>query len=66
MRVTDLRRNPLPGYTYEDSETFTGDAVRHRMGWKGRKLDDLKGRYLRLEFQFQRADLFGFVAAPSS
>jgi hypothetical protein len=34
--------------------------------WNGRKLNELKGRFIRLEFQYQLADLYSFVAASAS
>ena len=39
------------------------DAIRHTIRWKEKKLADLAGREICLEFQFTKADLFTFVSA---
>ena len=63
VRISDARRKPIPGFNYDECEAFTGDAIRHTIRWKEKKLADLAGREIRLEFQFTKADLFTFVSA---
>jgi hypothetical protein len=61
-RVTDLRRQTLPGFGYDDGTPFRGDAVRHPLRWGERSLAEVTGQLVRLEFRFTRADLYAFVA----
>jgi hypothetical protein len=63
VRVTDVLWDELAGFGYEQSERFTGNAVRHRIRWGPRSLEELAGRYIRLEFELVQADLFAFVAS---
>ena len=62
VRVTDLRRQTVPGFGYDDGTPFRGDAVRHPVRWGERRLAQLTGQLVRLEFRFAKVDLFGFVA----
>jgi len=64
VAVTDARRRLYEGFAYEDCVSFSGDAVRHTIGWKGAGIDSLKGQLVRLEFAFKHADLFAFLAQP--
>ena len=64
VRVSSPLRRPLPGFDYEDGESFSGDAIRHTVRWNGRSLNELAGETIRLEFYLDDADLFSFVAAP--
>jgi hypothetical protein len=66
VRVSDELRKPLSGYNYEDFATFAGDSVSHEVTWRGRSLDALKGRVMRLEFFLKDADLFTFCAAANT
>lgn len=60
--VSDEARKPIPGFTLDDSETFSGDSVSREFRWKGKSLDELKGRTIRLEFYLKNADLYTFRA----
>jgi hypothetical protein len=62
VRVSDMKRRPIEGFDYGQSDVFTGDAIRAEIRWQGRSLDELKGRELRLEFQLRDADLYTFLA----
>ena len=63
VRVSDATRNPLDGFNHTDCQRFPGDAVRHRVTWKGgRSMTELKGREVRLEIFLQGVDLFTIVA----
>jgi hypothetical protein len=63
VAVSDPLRDPVEGFGYDDGEAFTGDATRHRVRWGARSANELKDRFIRLEFEFAHADLYGFVAA---
>lgn len=60
VRVSDELRKPLAGYDYADCQPFTGDSVAHEVAWKGKSLDAMKGRVIRLEFLLKNADLYTF------
>ncbi len=62
VRVVDADRTEIPGFSYEECEGITGDAVRAEIRWKNASLANLAGKEIRLEFQFERGDLFGFIA----
>ena len=64
VRIVDAARKVLPGFDYADSIPFNGDKTSHQVTWKGRNIDSVKGRELRLEFFLTRADLFTFRAIP--
>ena len=64
IRVSDEKRKPLPGFGYGEGDPFKGDSTAHEVLWKGRSMDELKGRTIRLEFQLRDADLFTFRARP--
>ena len=63
VRVSDTFRKPVEGYNYDDCAPFTGDNVLHRVTWKGKPLDALKGQVIRLEFLLRDADLYTFRAS---
>jgi hypothetical protein len=62
VRVSDAARKPLAGFNYDDCEAYRGDSVAHEVRWKGRSLDDFKGREIRLEIYLQDAHLYTFRA----
>jgi len=62
VRVSDEKRRPLDGFGYEDMETFTGDSTAIEVEWRGKSLNELQGRAIRLEFHLRDADLFTFRA----
>ena len=62
VRVSDPKRKPIPGFDYDDCEPFNGNAVRRRIIWNGRSLNELTGQEIRLEFNLKEADLYTFVA----
>jgi hypothetical protein len=62
VAVTDVQRQPIQGFDHADSKPLTGDAVRHVADWGEADMNNLKGKTIRLEFKFRRADLFAFVA----
>lgn len=62
VRVVNADREPIEGFSYEECEVFEGDAVRAPIRWKNADIASLKDREIRLEFEFQHGDLFGFIA----
>lgn len=64
VRVVDAWRRPIEGFDYDACVPLEGDAVRHGVSWASADLDTLAGTVIRLEFSFQHADLFAFLAAP--
>jgi len=64
VRITGADRKPLPGFGYADCIPFNGDSTAHQVTWQAKKLDELKGQVIRIEFQLTMADLYSFRAAP--
>ena len=62
VQITDLRRQLIAGFDYEDGHAFNGDAVHHPVAWRGADIAALEGDLIRLEFKFKNADLFAFEA----
>ena len=62
VMVTMGRREPIPGFGYNQSPAFRGDSVSQKITWQGRSLNELKGRTIRLEFLMHNADLYSFRA----
>lgn len=62
VRVSDAIRDPLEGFDHADCVPVTGDAVRQRVSWGNRSMNELKGRTVRLEIFLRDADLFTIVA----
>lgn len=64
VRVSNRDRRAFDGFNYADCVPFTGSSVAHRVEWSGKRLDELKGQQLRLEFYFANdADLYSFRAS---
>jgi hypothetical protein len=63
VRVTDLDRKVVNGLSWEACEALEDDAIRHKVTWDGASMARLKGTLVRLEFMFEEADLFAFLAA---
>jgi hypothetical protein len=66
VRLSDAKRKVIPGYDYEDCNSFTGDSTSQRMTWKKADINDLKGKTIRLEIFIQNADLYTFRAAEKT
>jgi hypothetical protein len=53
----------LAGFDHGDCVPFSGDAVRHKVTWRGdRSMAELEGKIVRLEIFLQDMDLFTIVA----
>lgn len=62
VRISDAKRNPIPGFDYSDREAESLDEVGHVVRWGGRSLEECEGDVIRIEFSLRNADLFGFSA----
>jgi hypothetical protein len=62
VQVSDEKRKVLPGYAFDDGETFKGDSITREVKWKGKSLAEIKGQALRLEFFVKNADIYTFRA----
>ena len=62
VRVSGPDRKVLPGFDHGACVAFRGDATAAAVAWKGKSLDELKGKPIRLEFFLQDADLYSFRA----
>jgi len=51
---------PLPGWSADDCQPFTGDALDAETRWGDKHLSDLQGQMVRLRFHFEDARLFSF------
>jgi hypothetical protein len=64
VRVSDPHRKPIPGFDHTDCVEFTGDATAAEIKWKGKSIDELKDKPIRLEIFVQNGDLYSFRARP--
>ena len=62
VAVSDLYRKPIQGFAFDESLSLTEDQIRHYVQWRERKMDSLKGKLVRLEFWFENANLYSFLA----
>jgi hypothetical protein len=59
--LLDEQGKPIPGFTAEDCDPFTGDAVAHIVtGYKKAGLSDLVGKPVRLRFELAAGQLWSF------
>ena len=65
VRVTDAKRKVIPGFDYDDCQTFNGDGVSHEITWKEKSIRSLGGQVIRLEFYLKNADLYTFRSAKN-
>jgi len=65
VRVSNPLRHAVIGYDHDDTRTFTGDSVDHRVTFAGGSMDAMTGKLIRLEFFLRNADLFSFQAKES-
>ena len=53
----------IKGFDHDDCLPPTADRVAPRFAWMGRRMDELKGQVVRLEFLMEEAvDLYSFRA----
>jgi hypothetical protein len=59
VQILDDRGNPIRGFRFADCSPIESDEVSAPLRWK-RRLADLDGKAVQLEFSLRRAKLFGF------
>ena len=58
---------PIPGFTRDDCQTFTGNSTKQRLAWRGREdLASLSGQHVRLKFYLRRSQLYAFWVSRNS
>ena len=61
VELLDPEGKPIPGYSRGESDTFTGDSVRHTASWKGNQnVNNLKGHPIRIRFHLKNSALYSF------
>ena len=58
VQVLDADGQPIPGFTHADCTPITADALDAPVNWK-RPLTELRGKPVRLEFEFRNTRMFG-------
>lgn len=53
-------RDDLPGRTFAESDRIIGNALAHRVTWKGEDANSHEGKPIMLRVQMKQAKLFGF------
>jgi len=64
VRISTFEREPILGFDYDDCVSFHGDSTSHEVTWNDKRIDDLKGQVIRVEFLLTTADLYTFRASP--
>jgi hypothetical protein len=60
--LLDENRQPIPGYTLDESVPYRGDEVRARMAWRERPtVEELVGRKLHVRFSFNMATIYSYL-----
>ncbi len=63
----DATDRPIPGFTEEDSDKISGDAVDHLVSWNGQSdVLILKGKPVKLRFIMRDAKLYAFQFVASA
>lgn len=65
VELLDSTGKPIPGFSVDDCESFTGDSIRHSVSWRGNtSIPELSGP-IRLRAVLSSADLFAFQFVPA-
>jgi hypothetical protein len=59
ISVCDEEGTPLPGFSFDDCRTMTGDALRYAVQWK-RELASLRGRTVRFRVRIGNGAFYAF------
>ena len=51
---------PMPGFSFDDCIPLTGDELEAPVRWRNKALEEVKGTWLRLEFEFYQAELYAY------
>ncbi|MHC4994076.1 MAG: hypothetical protein ACYTGQ_03390 [Planctomycetota bacterium] len=63
-QLTDERSQPIEGFTFDDCEPFKADdQLDWPLRWKNAKTGDIAGKVIRLELQFENANIYSLTAA---
>jgi hypothetical protein len=63
-QITDERSQPVVGFTFDDCVPFQGeDQFEWQLRWKTADTSDLTGKVIRLEMEFQNANIYSLTAA---
>ena len=60
VQVADESGTAYPGFSFDDCVPLTGDDVAGRPTWKEKSLQELVGKFVRLEFKFYQAYLYAY------
>lgn len=61
VEIRDPDGGVYPGFTYSDCDLMKGDAVAHRVSWRGKSdLSEFAGRPVRLAFRLQNAEIYAW------
>ncbi len=61
VAVTDEKGEPIPGFTYSDSQVdINMDKAYTRVQWKGKNLSELSGKTITLQMEIRGAILYSF------
>jgi hypothetical protein len=59
VEIQDESGQPIPGFTFDDSDLLVGDQIEQTVNWKhGSDVSSLADKPVRLRFVMQEADLF--------
>lgn len=59
FQLSDMNGEPLPGFTFGDCEPIAKvDALNLALRWKGKSLDEIVNKPIRLQAKFRNAQLF--------
>jgi len=60
--LTDASGKPIAGFSPDDSKPLVGDAIEQTIEWKaGSNVGSLAGTAVRLQVEFNNAELFSFA-----
>ena len=67
VEILDATDRPIPGFTEEDGDKISGNAVDHLVSWNGRSdVSTLKGKPVKLRFILRNAKLYAFQFAAGT
>ncbi len=62
VAILDAKGKPVPGFTLQDCQPLTGDAIDQAVSWKGKTdVRPLAGKPIQLRFELKNADLYSFT-----
>jgi len=58
IQISDAQCNPIPGFTFDEFGTWTGDSTDFEPKWKEKTLNLLQGKEVRFEIKMEQAQLY--------